>query len=211
MRNVLLAVAGISVLVIGVLAVGCGGDDDDSGGDGPSATQEQSQPSDSGGDGGQATDAATQTAPPDDGGNGGSVDTSEVCSVLTKDEVEAAFGVSMMDPELISLPDMPISGGAVASVSSCSYVAEETTESMSFTVTSAPDNEAGIEALIDLACQNKDEVSGLGDKACWYSEAHTEIQMQIGTSFVDLFVTTVSGDTTEITSSLAQTVAERLG
>jgi len=197
-----------------VVFVACGGDDNDEAlDDGSPATATLATDS-NGTDGDEEpTDVAQPTEERDDGDNGGgdgAAGASEVCSLLTKSEVEDAFGVSMLDPELISLPDTPISGGAIASVASCAYVASDATDSASVTLTSAPDGESAISDMIDLACNNKDEIAGLGDKACWYSEAHTEIQVKVGATFVDLFVTTITGDTTEITSALAEKVVERL-
>jgi hypothetical protein len=203
----------LAIALAAFAACGGGDDDEEGGGDNSEATATQAASSDDDtGDSEEPTDAAGPTDEPDDGDGGGdgAADSSEACSLLTKSEVEDAFGVSMLDPELIPLPDTPISGGALASVSSCSFVSSETTDSTSLTITSAPDGESAISEMIDLECENKDEISGLGDKACWYSEAHTEIQMRVGSTFVDLFVTTVTGDTTEIASALAEKVAGRL-
>jgi hypothetical protein len=211
-----MVIGAVLLLVIcAMLVAACGGDDDEAGddggnGDGATAT---AQPTDAGDDGGE-TPAPTDE-PGDDGddgddGDGGGVDTSEACDVITQSEVEEAFGVSMMEPELIELPDVPLAGGGNASVASCSYVAETTTDSFSFTVYSAPGDEEGVQAFFDLACQNKESVD-VGDEACWYSEAHTEIQMRIGGTFLDLFITTLEGDSTQIATELAEKATARLG
>jgi hypothetical protein len=204
----------VLVIALSALLLACGGGDDDSddtdsngngaeatatenGGDEPSDAAEPSE----GGD--EPTDA------PDDGGGDGDGSGEGACGLVTKSEVEEAFGASMLDPELIPLPDTPIAGGAVASVESCSFVSNEVVDSFSLSLTTAADAESAIQSMIDLACQNKEEISGLGDKACWYSEAHTEIQVKVGANFLDLFVTTVEGDSSAITSGLAEIAVGR--
>ena len=212
MNRTRIVIAAACLLAIGALgSIACGGgDDDDADTDAATAT-EQSQDN-SGDDVGGQTDAPDETADPtdapSDGGNGGN-DASEVCNVLSQDEVESAFGgVSMLDPEYIPLPDVPVFDGSTATVGSCSYVAAETTDSFSFTLYAA--NEEGARGLFDLACSGKDS-AGVGDDSCWYSEAHTEIQMLTGGNFVDMFVTTVDGDSEAILFTLADRIVGQLG
>jgi hypothetical protein len=208
----------ICLLVFSVMALtACGGSgskSDDTGGNGNEPTvaaddgggTEEEQPPE--GDG--TTDEGTDGGGGSDGSDGGE-EVSDACSLLTVADVEDAFGTEMLDAELIELPDMQLSSGGTASVSSCSFLAAVGVDSLSVTVTSAsPGDDAGIGAMIELACQNKDEIAGLGDQACWFSEAHTEIQMKAGATFVDIFVTTVEGDSTAITSALAETIAGHL-
>jgi len=187
-----------------VFIIACGGgddDDDDGGGAAVTATEDSGgiEPAD------ETEDATDPTDVPGNGGNGdgGSGDASEACSLLTKEDVEGVFGVSMLEPELIPLPDV-----GSAKVSSCSFVSGESTDSLSITLYSASEA-AVIEGLAAGACENKDS-AGVGDRLCWYSEANTEIQMQVGGNFVDIFVTTVDGDSNAITMSVAEMVADSL-
>ena len=210
MNRARMVIAAICLLLIGALGfVACGGGDDDD----DEATAGQQTQDQSGGDPTDEPDVtaepADQTDAPSDGGNGGGgLDATEACSVITQSEVEAAFGgISMLDPEYIPLPDVPVFSGSTAKVASCSYVSTEATDSLSLTLYSA--DETGAEGLVDLACTNKDS-AGIGDKSCWYSEARTEIQMQVGPNFIDLFVTTVDGDSEAILTTLAETAAGRL-
>jgi hypothetical protein len=218
MRNRWLA---ICLLLFGMLALAaCGGDDDDSDGSGNGAEEATVTAGPGGESSPDAADETPDTADPteaagdgddeddDDGGDGGSVEASDACAVVTQAQVEAAFGgISMPDPESMALPDTPSPGGGTATTGSCAFVSQTTPDSFSLTIYSA--NDDGAQALVDLACENKDSVS-VGDEACWYSEAHTQIQMKAGPNFVDLFVTTVDGDTTQITSTLAEQAAEQL-
>lgn len=211
MNRARIVIAATCLLVIGALgSIACGGGDDDDA-DTNAATATQQSQDNSGDDAGDPTDAPDETDPtdaPSDGGNGGH-DASEVCNVLSQDEVESAFGgVSMLDPEYIPLPDVPVFDGSTATVGSCSYVAAETTDSFSFTLYAA--NEEGAQGLFDLACSSKDS-AGVGDDSCWYSEAHTEIQMLSGGNFVDMFVTTVDGDSEAILLTLADRIVGQLG
>lgn len=203
----------LTLLIFGVLGVvACGGDDDDDIGDEGGA--QTSAPADDGdsGDDEEETDAPADDeedptdAPADDGGDdggsdGGDFDASEVCNILSKEDVEGAFGVSMLDPEYVPLPDV-----GAATVGSCSYVAAETSDSFSLTLYAG----GGPQGLIDGACANKDS-AGVGDQSCWYSEAHEEIQMLSGSNFVDLFVTTVDGDAEAIALTLADQIHGQIG
>lgn len=213
-RGLLLALA---LLIFGVLAVAaCGGDDDDTSDSGDEGGAQTSAPADDGdsGDDEEQTDAPADDeedptdAPADDGGDdggsdGGDFDASEVCNILSKEDVEGAFGVSMLDPEYIPLPDV-----GSATVGSCSYVGAESSESYSVTLYAA--NDQSMEALFDGACSGKDS-AGVGDDSCWYSEAHTEIQMLSGSNFVDMFVTTVDGDAEAISTTLADRIHGQIG
>jgi len=213
--RMLIAAMCLLIGALGFVACGGGGDDDD---DNDAANATQQTQDQSGDDADDPTDEPDVTAEPEDptdapsdggnGGGGGGLDATEACSVITQSEVEAAFGgISMLDPEYIPLPDVPVFSGSTAKVASCSYVSTEATDSLSLTLYSA--DETGAEGLVDLACTNKDS-AGIGDKSCWYSEARTEIQMQVGPNFIDLFVTTVDGDSEAILTTLAETAAGRL-
>ena len=207
-RGLLLALA---LLIFGVLAVtACGGDDDDTSDSGDDGGAQTSAPAGDGDDGGdEETDAPDDdgedpTDAPDDGGSdGGDFDASQVCDILSKEDVEGAFGVSMLEPEYIPLPDV-----GSATVGSCSYVGAETSDSYSLTLYAA--NDQSMEALFNGACSGKD-TAGVGDESCWYSEAHTEIQMLSGSNFVDMFVTTVDGDAEAISTTLADRIHGQIG
>jgi hypothetical protein len=206
----------LSLLIFGVLAVvACGGDDDDdTGGDDGGA--QTSAPADNGDDGGEEEtdapdDGGEETDAPDDGdddggddGGGGDFDAAQVCDILSKEDVETAFGVSMHDAEYIPLPD---AGGAT--IGSCSYVSAETSDSYSLTVYAAAD-EAAAQALFLGACPGSDS-AGVGQASCWFSEAHTEIWMLAGSNAVNMFVTTVDGDAEAISTTLASLVYDQIG
>jgi len=212
MNRTRIVITAICLLAFGAMGfVACGGGDDDDADTNADTATEQPQDN-SADDAGDPTDAPDETADPkdasSDGGSGG-FDASEACGILSKEDVESAFGgVSMLEPEYIPLPDVPVSDGSTATVGSCSYTAAETPDSFSLTVYAA--NEEGAQALFDQACINRDS-AGVGNDSCWYSEAHTEIQMVSGGNFVDLFVTTVDGDSEAILLTLADSVAGQLG
>jgi hypothetical protein len=95
-----------------------------------------------------------------------------------------------------------------ATVGTCNYVSPSGFSSISLTSWFSDDH-GGIQDMIELACDGKETIEGLGDLACWYDDAHLEIQLGKGGAFVDMFITS-SGDTTEIGQTLAEKAVARL-
>jgi len=113
LRWVMLLAAVIATLAL--LGAACGGDDDDGGADGAATATEDS------GDGGDDTgddetpEATADGDGDDDGGEGSSEDAVDACSLITKDEAEAALGDAVDDGEPGDFPP----------VYSCRYQTED--------------------------------------------------------------------------------------
>lgn len=204
------------VLFVGAMGIAaCGGDDDakTSATAKASVTSQGSQSTTTattaatGEPTGEATEPPTAAATQPAGGNSSSV--GNACDLLTKSEVEEALGETVNAPDFGDSIDTPISGGGTASVTTCGYTSESYASSISVTFWSAPGLDQGIQGMINLACTGKDEVSGVGDQACWYDSQHLEIQAAKGGYFLDIFAT-MSGDATDVLQTLASKAADRL-
>ena len=124
----------VAVLVLIVSAIGltaCGGDDDDGGAATATATQQGSQataePTD---DGDEPTDEPTDGPDETDAPSNNVSDLESACDLLSTEEVEAELGdtVFVQDGGVI---DAPVGNGSTAPVSSCGWVAETGTGSVS--------------------------------------------------------------------------------
>jgi len=208
-RGVIVA---LFVLVVGAMGIAaCGGDDDDAT-TSATATQQSSaavSTTAAGGATSAATAAATTVAanPTDAPSNGGS-DIGDACDLLTKEEVEAELGETVNAPDDGDTFDVAITGGTAA-VSTCGWTSESFASSISVTFWSAPGLDQGIEGMIQLACTQKEEISGLGDQACWYDQQHVQIQAAKGGYFLDIFAT-MSGDASDALQTLAAKAVGRL-
>lgn len=202
-------IVALAVLIIGAMTVAaCGGDDDanTSATAQATATNQGSQATTATGDDPTTapTDAADPTDPPSNGGS----DVSDACSLLAKEEVEAELGETVNAPEDGETYDITIEGGTAA-VSTCGWTSESFASSISLTYWSAPGAGAGIDGMIELACTQKEEISGLGDRACWYDEGHVQIQAAEGEYFIDMFAT-MSGDASDVLEALMGKAIDRV-
>lgn len=205
-------IVALFVLIVGAMVItACGGDDDAK--TSATATQQSSSTAAAAttpagaattAAAGATTAAATVTQP---AGNGGS-DIGNACDLLTKEEVEAELGETVNAPDVGDAYDIVIEGGTAA-VSTCGWTSESFASSISLTFWSTPGLEAGIHGMIELACTQKEEISGLGDRACWYDEGHVQIQAAKGGYFIDMFAT-MSGDASGVLQTLASKAADRL-
>jgi hypothetical protein len=203
------------VLIAGAMSVvACGGDDDAK--TSATATKQASTTATTAGGGGTTTtatsaattetDAPAETQPP----IGHVTASTAACDLLTKAEVEAALGETISPVDNGAAFDTPLPGGGTAAVSTCGFTSESFASSISLTFWNAPGLDQGIKGMIDLACSGHEEVSGVGDKACWYDQQHVQIQASKGAYFIDMFAT-MSGDASEVLKTLAEKAADRLG
>ena len=200
------------LLALGAVALAaCGGDD--SGGNTPAPTSQQpgtstkaaASPAAATG-GATATNAPAATAAP----GGGNTTSANACALLTKADAEAALGESLPDPESVSVGSQQLGPGLTVSVSNCSYASATTTHSVEIDLWLADSSSASVlQQTIEFACQTKENISGLGDVACWYDSDHGELQVAKASAFLDLRATT-GGDATETLKALAQKALSRL-
>lgn len=151
------------------------------------------------------TVAATETQPP----IGHVSSSAKACDLLTKAEVEEALGETISPLDVGETFDTPLPGGGTAAVSTCGYTSESYASSISLTFWNAPGLDQGIQGMIQLACSGHEEVSGVGDQACWYDSQHVQIQAAKGAYFIDMFAT-MSGDASGVLQTLAEKAAGRL-
>ncbi len=152
LRWVMLFAAPLAALVL--LGAACGGDDD-AGDDGgaPTATLDS-------GDGGDSADEETPEATPedeggDDSGDDGAAGAVDACSLVTKDEAEAALGAPVSDGEAQEFPP----------IYNCRYQTEDF-DILDVTVVVYDDDETA-EASYEMALDINDypEIGGLGERA----------------------------------------------
>ncbi len=178
---------GLMLLLALAVVAACGGGDDVTKTAGPTNQQ-------------QSTTTAAAASQP--GANAGSFD---ACSLLTKNEVEAALGESVQDPQSFSTGSQDVGPGVTVSVSACDYSSPTTVHSVNLSVWIGSD--AITQAIDQLVCQQKDRLQGLGDVACWYDSSHDELQVAKGGAFLDI---TTSGATEGPIQTLAQKALDRL-
>jgi hypothetical protein len=200
--------------VFGIVALtACGGDDDAPSGDNGNTEETAAA---TGGDGeADPTDEPTEgddgDEPAHDGDEpaGDAVAASDVCTLVTQSEAEAAVGDAVQTPVVTYTGTASVSGTAPAEVGTCSYVAPAGIPSVSVNYWSAPGADEAILQMTELACDGKEMIDGLGDAACWYDDGHVEIQFGQGSSFVDIFVT-MEGDASEALLAISHAAAGRL-
>lgn len=201
------------VLVVGAMGIAaCGGDDDDAKtsatatSQGSQATTAATTPAGDEPASAATTAAVNPTAAPGNGGSSGGT----ACDLLTKEEVEQELGETVNAPDVgETFEDMPLTGGGTGDVSTCGWTSESFASSISLTFWSAPGQEDGIRSMIDLACTQHEEISGLGDRACWYDQQHAQIQASKGGYFIDIFAT-MSSDPSSVLETLTEKAIERL-
>jgi hypothetical protein len=103
-----------------------------------------------------------------------------------------------------------ISGSSeTADIGTCSYVSAASISSVNVNVWSAPGSDDAIQGMAEVACTNKESISGLADLACWYDDQHVEIQLADRSYFLDIFATDDT-DTTDALLTLSETAVSRL-
>ena len=195
--------AAVLLLMIAALALGaCGDDDDDDDDDAGGATSTQSS--------GQSTATATSDGDDDgdddSGGNTGGGDL-DPCALLTDDEVADAVGGSVGDGEAFVLGSQQVAPGVEVTIAGCYYVSDSTGGDLTIIVWNAEGAET--DQILGFVCQDKEEFDGVGDGGCWYDDAHTELQVVEGSSFIDI-TGAIEGNPEEVLPELAEKVFSRL-
>jgi hypothetical protein len=153
-----------------------------------------------------ATAAAPTSAPSSGGGPAG-----DACGLLTKADVTGALGNSMQDGKLASTPPQQVSPGLTLVATACNF--DSPSSPLTVTVyrgsgSSLPQIRQTVEQII---CARKEQISGIGDGACWYSADHTELQFLKGSALVDISISQYQGpDRVQVLTDLAKKAAARL-
>lgn len=131
----------------------------------------------------------------------------DACALLTPQEAAAALGEAVKQPKAIRAIASTLGPGIDTAVSSCTY--ETGTRHMTLNVHHTTDAAASrLRQVVQMVCQQKEAVSGLGDVACWYSPRHDELQAAKGATFLSVEVK--SGGAGEAIKSVAKTALARL-
>lgn len=159
------------MLVASVSLLACGGDDDAT----PGTTTNDNQPA--------TGRASANTAPTD------------VCDLVTWDEVSTALGARATDRAATVPPvKQEVSAGLTADISACEYSAASTGAFVRLDLWEAKGQAAKVKEVTQFICSGSEEIPGLGDVACWYSEGHREIRFAKGGGYVDVKSGTAADD-----------------
>lgn len=174
----------LTAILFVCVGLGACGDDDAT----PSATTGNSQ---------QVTSTAPVSTAPTD-----------VCGLLTFQEVSAAVGAAATDRAATVPPiKQEVSPGLIADISACSYSAESTGDFVKLDLWEAKGQAAKIKEVTEFVCSDKEVIPGLGDFACWYSAGHREILLAKGGAYIDIESGTLTNDAVK---ALAEKVVARL-
>ncbi len=127
----------------------------------------------------------------------------DACSLITKADAAAALGEAATGPDVTG----PMKDGAGSTVSGCGYEGSGI-HSLQLTLMRLPANQLGV---FTAMCAKKGgaDLKGLGDVACWYSDAHDELHAIKGSAFVSIELRR-SGNPTEPIKALMKKALERL-
>jgi hypothetical protein len=217
-RTGMLAAFVLFLAVAALALIACSGDDDDDDDGGGSATSTQQSggggstataTSDDGGDddGDDDDGGGGDNSGDDDGDNGSSGGDLDPCALLTDDEVADAVGGDVADGESFVMGSQQVAPGVEVTIAGCYYVSESTGGDLTIIVWNAEGAET--DQIIDFVCQDKEEFDGVGDGGCWYDDAHSELQVAEGSSFIDISGA-IDGNPEEVLPELAEKVFSRL-
>lgn len=180
-------------LSVALLTVACSGDDDPEGSSGDSPTASATA---TGGSGSSASSTATTTAGSDDEEDG-----TNPCSLVTKDEAEAALGKPVADGER---PD--VAQGLI-----CQFVGTQGSDvwQLQVLVTQSGSAESMTSAFASakesVAETNPEDVSGIGDEAFWIPGAN-QLNIRQGNTYL-----IISGDASlDVLKGVAEKALDRL-
>jgi hypothetical protein len=137
----------------------------------------------------------------------------DACGLLTQAEVADALGEAVGEGQGASVGSQAIAPGLTAAISSCAF--DSTTSARSVSVNMSQFSGVPASQVLQFAksllCAGKEEVSGLGDFACWYDADHRELQAVKSLTFIDLNLIELQGpDRTGALQGLAAKALARL-
>ncbi|HXH20600.1 MAG TPA: hypothetical protein VNN10_01130 [Dehalococcoidia bacterium] len=209
-----------AVMLAAALALSACGGDKDSESSPTAAPQSQATQAPGGGAGATATrPAAAATAAPTTPA-GGVVATIaagtgalaiEACRLVTRDEITAAVGEQVQDPQGFNVGTQTVAPGLTVSVSACSYQSSRGSVDITFWRAGGTVSPQIRQALEAFLCEQKERVQGIGDLACWYDSTRTELLVLKGTTFIDVQLEAANPQRTqEAIRTLVQRALSRL-
>jgi hypothetical protein len=128
------------------------------------------------------------------------------CALLTTQEASTAVGEAVGEPKPKNPPDSAMPG---VSVAACEFVSAAR-NSLQITVWRPSGDSAGMFLQIYKSeCAKKEQLTGVGDMACWYSREHRELQVLKGPTLLT-FEIHRSGNATEALTTVAKNALGRL-
>lgn len=143
---------------------------------------------------------------------GGNVAAGDACGLLTKDEAAAALGEAVNAPKPASVPPLPVAPGVTLTPSACDYDAVSSPGHVRVTLfQSTGGSAAQSQQFRQIICGGKEQVTGLGEVACWYSAQHRELQVFPKAGILlDIEMVIAGKDVSEQVKTLARQVLGRL-
>jgi hypothetical protein len=132
----------------------------------------------------------------------------DACALLTSQEAAAALGGTVKQPKATRTIASSLGPGIETAVSACSY--ETATKHMTLSVRRTTDAAAGrLRQMVQMVCGKKQAVPGVGEVACWYSQAHDELQVVEGATFLSVELKG-AGDVGEAIKNVAKKALARV-
>jgi hypothetical protein len=98
----------------------------------------------------------------------------------------------------------------MASRSTCVFTSTAGSASLSYEFWAAAPGDAAIVATVaEVLCTETEEITGLGDRACWFGPAHTEVRVGLRSFHISIIATT-SADVADGLLTLAEQALARL-
>lgn len=109
----------------------------------------------------------------------------DACALLTPQEAAAALGGAVKQPKPTRTIESTLGPGIPTVVSGCTY--DTGTKEITLGVRHTTDASVGrLRQMMQIVCDGKQPVSGVGDVACWYSAAHDELHTLKGATFLSV-------------------------
>ncbi len=133
----------------------------------------------------------------------------DVCSLVTFQEASAYLGANISDRARALPIEEDVGSGVRAQVSACGYTEATTGSFVKIDLWLASGQASQLKQLTQNSCGGNDEISGLGDFACWYNSSHSELQLVKGDAYVHVTSST-AGSAVDALKTIAQTALSRL-
>ena len=109
----------------------------------------------------------------------------DACALLTVQEASGALGGNVTAPKPGRTTSSTLGPGMPTAVSVCTFDngKRHITIGVRHTLDSAA---AGLRQMIQVVCQRKQPITGVGEQACWYNAEHGELQAVKGATFLTI-------------------------
>ncbi len=133
----------------------------------------------------------------------------DVCSLVTFQEATAYLGASVSDRARALPIAEDVGSGVKAQVSACGYTEAATGSFVKIDLWQASGQASQLKQLTQNSCDGNDEITGLGDFACWYNPSHSELQLVKGDAYLHVTSST-AGSAVDALKTIAETALSRL-